>query len=113
MPGGRGGDSSCWGHGGSRSRQLNVAAQQFETVGMGVRRLTAFLEKHRDVYRDELFGKNRLVIDGSDLTQQLYFDSGRTQLARRCWGSAVLTRSTADNEPNKKATRIVLNTVLV
>lgn len=46
---------------------------------MGVRRLTALLETHRDIYHDGLFGNNRLVIDGCDLIKQLYFDSGRTQ----------------------------------
>lgn len=53
---------------------------RLQTVGMGVRCLTALLETHRDIYHDVLFGNNRLVIDGCDLIKQLYFDSGRTQL---------------------------------
>lgn len=44
---------------------------------MGVRRLTAFLETHQEIYHNALFGDNRLVIDGCDLVEGLYFDSGR------------------------------------
>lgn len=45
---------------------------------MGVRSLSGLLESHREIYRDELFGTGRLVIDGCNLIKQLYFDSGRS-----------------------------------
>lgn len=69
-----------------RSRRFKVRTTRrhcrgLQTVGMGVRRLTAFLEAHRDIYHDALFGNNRLVIDGSDLIEGLYFDSGRDAAA--------------------------------
>lgn len=48
---------------------------------MGIRRLTALLETHRDIYYDTLFGNNRIVIDGCDLIEQLYFGSGKNAVA--------------------------------
>lgn len=55
---------------------------------MGVRHLTALLETHQDIYNDALFGDNRLVIDGCDLIEQLYFDSGRDPaVSGSVWGT--------------------------
>ncbi|XP_068567693.1 single-strand DNA endonuclease ASTE1 [Cebidichthys violaceus] len=46
---------------------------------MGVRSLTTLLENHRRIYRDVRFRKSRLVIDGSNLLFELYFNSGLDQ----------------------------------
>ncbi|KAM7382830.1 hypothetical protein PAMP_002536 [Pampus punctatissimus] len=46
---------------------------------MGVQSLTTFMETHRQIYRDVRFMKSRLVIDGSNLTYLLYFNSDLDQ----------------------------------
>ncbi|XP_063343686.1 protein asteroid homolog 1 isoform X2 [Pelmatolapia mariae] len=46
---------------------------------MGVQGLATFLDNHRKIYRDVLFGRSRLVIDGCNLNYLLYFESGLDQ----------------------------------
>ncbi|XP_031697913.1 protein asteroid homolog 1-like [Anarrhichthys ocellatus] len=46
---------------------------------MGVRGLTTLLENHQGIYRGVQFRESRLVIDGSNLLFNLYFNSGLDQ----------------------------------
>ncbi|KAK1902399.1 Protein asteroid like 1 [Dissostichus eleginoides] len=46
---------------------------------MGVQGLTTLLEKHRRIYRDLRLSHRRLLIDGTNLYHQLYYNSGLDQ----------------------------------
>ncbi|XP_016521937.1 protein asteroid homolog 1-like [Poecilia formosa] len=46
---------------------------------MGVQGLASFLDKHRNIYREVRFGRSRLLVDGCNLSYQLYFSSGLDQ----------------------------------
>lgn len=71
--------------------------------GMGVRRLAALLETHRDIYHDELFGNDRLVIDGCDLMEQLYFGSGRDWQCQENHGSVCAPAKQLNKKTENKS----------